>query len=268
MFLKLNGFDLHFETSGREDGPWVTMSHALANNLTLWDEVAEALGENFRILRYDQRGHGQSGAPPGPYTFDELVDDVIALWDEVGIRRSHWIGLSIGGMIGYGLAIHHPQRLLSLVACDSQADAPPDYAAYFQSRIDKAAAGGMEALVQPTLERWFTPPTIERGDPVLDRVAAMIRGTDAVGHAGCCEALKRLSYGDQLGKITVPTLVLGGEGDKGAPPSALAHVASRIPGARHAVIPAAGHISALENPGAFLSTVTAFLEDKRAPLGA
>jgi len=263
-FAAINGFRMNYEVSGNPDGPWLTMSHALANNLTLWDHVAEELGKEFRILRYDQRGHGETQAPVGPYGFPDLLGDVLALWDSLGILRSHWIGLSIGGMIGYGLGIHNSDRLLSLIACDSQAIAPPDYAAYFQKRIDKAAAGGMESLITPTLERWFTPETIEREDPVLQKVGAMIRTTTIEGHAGCCEALKTLNYADQLGRIRVPTLIVGGEGDKGAPPSALADVANLISGAHHEVIPAAGHISALENPEAFLDVVRSFLADEAA----
>ncbi len=259
MKTEINGFSMHYEVGGLDSGPWLTLSHALSTDMTLWDELASDLGRDFRILRYDQRGHGRSEAVPGPYSFPDLIGDVLALWDAVGVDRSHWLGLSIGGMIGYGLAIHHPERILSLVACDSQADAPPDYAAYFQSRIDKAAAGGMENLVQATLERWFTAETLRRRDPVIDRVAEMIRNTDEAGHRGCCEALKTLSYGSELHRIKTPALIVGGAQDKGAPPDALAKVAERIEGAAHAVIPRAGHISALENPTDFASEVRAFL---------
>lgn len=259
MKAQINGFSMHYEVSGLDTGPWLTLSHALSTDMTLWDELAADLGRDFHILRYDQRGHGKSEAVPGPYSFPDLIADVLALWDAVGVDRSHWLGLSIGGMIGYGLAIHHPERILSLVAGDSQADAPPDYAAYFQSRIDKAAAGGMENLVRPTLERWFTAETLSRNDPVLERVAEMIRNTDEEGHRGCCEALKTLSYGDDLHRIKAPVLIVGGAGDKGAPPDALAKVAARIEGASHVVIPSAGHISVLENPADFAREARAFL---------
>jgi len=259
MKTEINGFTMHYEVSGADSGPWLTLSHALSTDLALWDELAEKLGGDFRILRYDLRGHGMTESVPGPYSFADLIDDVLALWDVVGVDRSHWMGLSIGGMIGYGLAIHHPERLLSLIACDSQADAQSEYAAYFQSRVDKAAAGGMESLVQPTLERWFTAETVAKAEPILDRVADMIRGTDEEGHQGCCEALMTLSFGNDLGRIDTPTLIVGGLGDKGAPPDDLANVAVRIKGASHAVIPSAGHISALENPEGFFAAVNKFL---------
>lgn len=259
MFLTVNGIRVHYDVSGAQDGPWITLAHALATNMDVWTEVAAALGDRYRVLRYDLRGHGQTEAVPGPYAFPMLIRDITELWDALEIKQSHWAGLSIGGMIGYGLGIAHSERLLSIIACDSRSDAPPDYAAYFQSRIDKARAGGMAGVVEPTIERWFTAKTCAANPPVLDRVRAMIRTTDPVGHEGCCEALKTLSFGARLGEISTPTLVLGGDQDKGAPPESLAEVASNIPNAEHAVIPDAGHITALENPAAFLSTLESFL---------
>lgn len=255
MQIKSNGVTFNCVVEGKEGAPWITFSHALANNLTLWDESAELLKDRFHILRYDHRGHGASEPVPGPYTFPMLIDDVLGLWDALGIEQSHWVGLSIGGMIGYGLGIHHGQRLLSIVACDSRPDAPPDYAAYFQYRIDTAREKGMEGLVEATVERWFTPEFRAKNPPVLDQVREMIRKTNPIGHEGNCEALKTLAYGPHLHKIKVPTLILGGAKDKGAPPEALKEAAAKINGGSHLVIPDAGHITALENPTAFLAAL-------------
>lgn len=263
MRTNINGCQMNFEVRERKGAPWLTLSHALANDLTLWDDVVAALGDRYSILRYDQRGHGASEATPaGPYTFPMLVGDAISLLDHVGIDKTNWIGLSIGGMIGYGLAIDHGDRLNSLIACDSRSDAPPDYAAYFQSRIDKAREYGMEGVVESTIERWFTPASVAANPPALDKVRKMIRSTSPAGHEGCCEALKTLSFGSRCPEIRVPTLILGGAEDKGAPPEKLAEVAAKIPGARQVVIPAAGHITALENPDAFMAEVAKFLEEQ------
>lgn len=259
MKATVNGVALNYEVSGTEGKPWITFAHALCNNLTLWDDQVELLKDDYRILRYDLRGLGRSEAPPGPYSFPMIMADAIALLDHVGVARTHWCGLSIGGMMGYGLAQDHGDRLLSLVACDSRPDAPPDYQAYFQHRIDLAAAEGMAGLVEPTIERWFTPESVKAGIPVLEKVRGMIRSTDPTGHAGCCEALKTLAFGARLGDIRVPTLIVGGAKDKGAPPEALAEAARAIPGARHVVIPDAGHISNLENPAAFNAALKEFL---------
>lgn len=251
MEIKSNGVTFNCVVEGREGAPWITFSHALANNLTLWDDSVALLKDRFRILRYDHRGHGKSQPVPGPYTFPMLIDDVLGIWDALDIKQSHWVGLSIGGMIGYGLGIHHPGRVKTIVACDSRPDAPPDYAAYFQYRIDTAREKGMEGLVEPTVERWFTPEFRAKSPPALDKVRDMIRTTNPAGHEGNCEALKTLAYGPELHKIPVPTLILGGSKDKGAPPEALKEAAEKIPNGEHLVIPDAGHITALENPQAF-----------------
>jgi 3-oxoadipate enol-lactonase len=257
---RINDCDINYSVEGKKGAPWITFSHALCNNLTLWDDQVRLLQDRFQILRYDHRGHGQSQATPAPYTFPMLIADAIALWDHLGIEKSHWCGLSIGGMMGYGLAQQHGKRLLSLTACDSRPDAPPDYQAYFQYRIDTARAKGMEGLVEPTIERWFTPATREKNPPVLDKVRQMIRSTNPVGHEGCCEALKTLAFGSKLGQIKTPTLIIGGALDKGAPPDVLAAAARDIPGAQHAVVPEAGHISNMENPAAFNAEFLAFLD--------
>ena len=259
MKIDVGGFSLNCEIEGPEDAPCITLSHALANNLTLWDDQAALLRDRYRVLRYDQRGHGYSDAPPGPYSFDDLMGDVIALWDHLGIQRSHWMGLSIGGMMGYGLAQNFGDRLASLIACDSRPDAPPDYQVYFQYRIDTAREKGMEGLVEPTVERWFTAATVAANPPVLDRVRDMIRATNPVGHEGCCEALKTLAFGARLGEIKVPTMIIGGAADMGAPPDVLEQAARAIPGARHVTVEDAGHISNLENPPAFNRALEDFL---------
>jgi 3-oxoadipate enol-lactonase len=262
MKVEINGIQINCEVSGAKGKPWITFSHALCNNLTLWDEQAEMLENDFRILRYDHRGLGQSDAPLGPYSFPMLIEDAIALLDHFDIEKTHWCGLSIGGMMGYGLCQDFGGRILSLIACDSRPDAPPDYQAYFQHRIDVADAEGMEGLVESTISRWFTPESVDANIPVLDKVREMIRSTNEVGHAGCCEALKTLAFGSRLGEISVPTLIIGGEKDKGAPPEALAHAASQIPEAKHVVISGAGHISNLENPTEFNNALRNFLLER------
>ncbi len=259
MKVTVNGVRLNCEVEGKDGAPWITFAHALCNNLTLWDEQVALLSDRYRILRYDHRGQGQSQATPGPYTFPLLIDDAIALLDHFGIAKTHWCGLSIGGMMGYGLAQDHGHRLHSLIACDSRPDAPPDYQAYFQYRIDTARAKGMEGLVEPTIERWFTPEVRAQNPPVLDKVRSMIRSTDPVGHEGCCEALKTLAFGARLSDIKLPVLMIGGGQDKGAPPDVLQAAAKAIPGARHVVVPGAGHISNLENPSAFNAALQEFL---------
>ena len=261
MKVDIGNHALNCEVSGPEGAPWVTFSHALGNNLDLWNGQVSLLQDRFRILRYDQRGHGRSDAPPGPYSFADLMADAVALLDHFDIDRTHWVGLSIGGMLGYGLAQEHGNRLLSLTACDARPDAPPDYADYFQYRIDTVRAGGMEGIVEPTIERWFTPATRRQNPPSLDGIRAALRATSPAGHEGCCEALKRLAFGSGLARIGVPTLIIGGAEDKGAPPEILAEAARAIPDCRHVVVPRAGHISNIENPASFNEALEEFLSE-------
>lgn len=261
MKIEANGISINYEIEGPEGAPWVTFSNSLASNLHMWDEQAAILKENYRVLRYDQRGHGKTDAPAGGYTFPMLMDDVMALWDALGVEKSHWVGLSLGGMTAYGLGIHNGDRLLSFIAADSRPTAPPDYANYFQSRIDMTNDGGMESLVRPTIERWFVSDFVEGWPPVLDKVADMIRSTDPTGHIGCCEALKTLAFGDRIHEIKTPAMVIGGEKDKGAPPDVLGEAAAAIPGGKHVVVPNAGHISNLENPSAFNDAMVAFINE-------
>ena len=259
MQVTANGISINYALDGPDDAPCVTLSNSLACNLSMWDDQVAALKDRYRVLRYDQRGHGGTEATDGPYSFDMLIADAIALWDALGIEKSHWVGLSLGGMAGYGLAVAHPDRVLSMTFCDSRADAPPAYADYFSERIRITREEGMEGLVEPTVTRWFTDKSMADELPVLEKMREMIRRTNPTGHIGCCEAIRTLSYGAVLGEIKVPSLVVGGQEDMGAPPEVMAEVAAAIPGARHEVIPEAGHISNVENPGAFNAVLEKFL---------
>ena len=260
MNVDVNGLSYNVEIDGPDGAPWLTFSHSLATQLRSWDAQVDLVKDRFRCLRYDHRGHGGTPAPPGPYTFPMLEAEAVGLLDALGIEATHWAGLSIGGMIGYGLAINHPARILSLTAGDSRANAPPDYQAYFQHRIDVARDEGMEALARLTVERWFTPESVAADIPVLETVRDWVRTTDPVGHEGLCEALKTLSYGPDMHRIQCPTLIIGGAKDKGAPPDKLkAEAADVIANATHVVVPDAGHQSALENPPAFNDAFEKFL---------
>ena len=218
MQIGVNGVSVNYALEGPGDAPCVTFCHSLACDLTMWDEQAELLRGRYRVLRYDVRGHGGSEATKGAYTFDMLSDDVAALWDGLGIEQSHWVGLSLGGMIGFGLALRHPARMLSMTACDTRADAPPAYADLFAGRIRVTREQGLEAMVWPTITRWFTEKSLAEKLPAVEKISDMIRHTHPEGHIGCCEAIRNLSYGVRLSEVRVPTLILVGAEDAGAPP--------------------------------------------------
>ena len=201
MKTKANGITINYTVSGPEGAPWVTFSHSICCDLSMWDTQADRFKDRYRVLCYDLRGHGGTDVPKGPYDFEMLVDDVIGLWDALGIRRSHFVGLSLGAMMGYGLAAAHGDRLLSLVAADGRAVAPQAYAEYFDQRIAMMEDGGMEALVEHTVERWFRPDFLEREVAAVDKVREMIRRTAPAGHVGCCRAVQKLAYEHRLKEI-------------------------------------------------------------------
>lgn len=265
MKTQANGITVNYTVDGPEGAPWVTFSHSICCDLSMWDMQVDQLKRNYRVLRYDIRGHGGSDVPEGSYDFDMLVDDVIGLWDALNIERSHFVGLSLGAMMGYGLGAAHGHRLRSLVAADGRAVAPRAYAEYFDERIAIMEDGGMEALVEHTVERWFRPDFLKREGVAVDKIREMIRRTAPAGHVGCCRAVQKLAYEHRLKEIRVPTLVLGGDEDKGAPPEALAEIAAAIPGACHTVIEQSGHITNIENPGAFGQAVEEFLGSTGKP---
>ncbi|MGH6903678.1 MAG: alpha/beta fold hydrolase [Geminicoccaceae bacterium] len=257
--IDVGGLRLSALIEGKELGPWVTFAHSLATDATLFAAQAKALGARYRTLRFDMRGHGRSAAPPRPYALADLVGDVVGLWDTLEIERSHFVGLSIGGMTGFGLALDHPDRLVSLSACDCRADAPEFFRNMWDQREAIVDGQGLEGIVEPTIQTWFTEAARARDPALIDRVRAMIRGTSRDGYLGCGDALRRLDYKRRLGAIGTPTLMIVGDAD-GPHPQEMKALAAMIPGARLVEIGPAGHLSNLEQPEAFNAALIGFLD--------
>ena len=207
MNAESNGIGINYKVDGREGAPWVTFITGIANDTTMWDGQVPELEQDFRLLRYDSRGHGGTQATQGDYSFDMLIDDLVGLWDALGINQSHLVGLGLGGSTAIGAGIQHPERLLSLAACCCRADMTPEFAAIWPGFIKIVKAQGMEGMVEPTVERWFTDDFKASNREVLDSVRAQIRGTDPLGYYGCIAAFLTLSFGDRIGSIPVPIAV-------------------------------------------------------------
>jgi 3-oxoadipate enol-lactonase len=261
MKLKANGTSIHYTVEG--EGPWVVMSHSLACNGSMWDEQAAALAKRYQVLRYDLRGHGQSDAPSGDYTFDMLVEDARGLLRGLGIESCHWVGLSIGGMIGQHYALKYPPTFRTLVLADTTSRNPPEARPTWDARIKTAREKGMDAVVEPTLGRWLTEPFRNKHPETAERLAKMIRTTSVAGYAGCCAAIPTINLTDKLKVITSPTLVIVGENDPGAPPEVARAIHAAIPGSELVVIPSAAHIANLEQPEAFNRALISFLDKHR-----
>jgi 3-oxoadipate enol-lactonase len=254
-----NGISMHYTFDGPEGAPLVTMSNSLASNLSMWDPQIPALTSRYRVLRYDTRGHGGTDAPAGPYSLEELTEDLRALLQALGISRTHFVGLSMGGMIGQMMALKYPQMLQSVVLCDTMSRVPTEAKPLWDERIHMAETRGMEPLVESTIARWFTEPFRQQGAPVLDQVRTMIRTTPPRGYAGCCHAIAALNLTDRLKEITLPTQIIVGEDDPGTPVSASRTIHEQIKGSELVILKSAAHLSNLEQAAAFNQALTAFL---------
>jgi 3-oxoadipate enol-lactonase len=217
------------------------------------------LEAHFRVLRYDTRGHGLSDAPAGPYTLKQLVDDAIAMLDALKIDQVHWIGLSMGGMIGQGLTLSRPERLKTLVLADTAAIIPAEAQPVWQERIDAARNGGMQAVAESTLERWFTPNYLKNNLPETDRIRQLILATPLDGYIGCSEAIRRLNYLERLNTLDITTLIMVGAEDPGTPVAASEAMHAQIKNSELVVIPQAAHLSNIEQAAVFNDQLMAFL---------
>lgn len=259
MEALLNGVTIHYEIEGPATAPVVTFSHSLAANLELWDLQAAALGDSYRVLRFDTRGHGNSSAPPGPYTMEMLSADVIGLLDSLNIQRTHFVGISMGGMIGQVLATVYPERLQKLVLCDTTSRVPPETAPDWEERIRTAETQGMSALAQATLDRWLSEDFHRTHPGTTERIRSMIVNTPVPGYVGCCRAISRFDVSGSLKEVTVPTLIMVGEEDTGTPVSAAEAIKQQIKGAELVVLPKALHLTNIETVDLFNQVLLRFL---------
>ncbi len=184
MRIKANGITFNYEIEGPEGAPWIMFSNSLATNLSMWNPQAADFKGAFRVLRYDQRGHGATEAPAGRYTYPQLIADALGLLDALEIERTHFVGLSMGGATAMALAELHADRVDHVVVCDSPCMSTPATAQQWEERIATAQKGGMEALVDSTLARWFPPETIAAKPAHVERVRAMILTTPVNGFVG------------------------------------------------------------------------------------
>ena len=260
MELSVNGIGVHYVTEGAGDAPWVTMSHSIAADHTFWDAEAAALAAaGYRVLRYDTRGHGKSAVGSDPYSLDLLARDVIGLWDALGIARSHFIGLSLGGMTGLVLGLDHPGRVERLVIANarSQADAP--FTALWDQRIALATSDGMAPIAEASLARWFTGDFIKGFSAEVARVRAVIEATPTAGFAGAGRAIRAIDLHRRLGALACPTLFIAGAEDGACPAEGIRADHRAVAGSHYVELSPAAHISNLEQPQAFVDAVADFL---------
>ena len=254
---------LHYRVQGPRAGglPQQTfvLAHALGCDLTMWDALAEQLAEHACVLRYDQRGHGASDAPPGPYAMAQLADDAARLIEELALGPVTWVGLSMGGMVGQELALRHPQCVQALVLANTTSAYPAEARAGWAQRIAGIRQGGLESIVDGALQRWFHADFHAERPDVVAHWRARVLDCDAAGYVACCQAIADVDTTARLPRIAAPTLVMAGALDQGTPPAMAATIARAIPGARLVVLPGASHLSVLEQPVAFAEALDDWL---------
>jgi 3-oxoadipate enol-lactonase/4-carboxymuconolactone decarboxylase len=260
--------DLHHVVEGPAGAPVLVFAGSLGSTLAMWDDQAAALAGEYRVVRYDHRGHGGSPVPPGPYTIDELADDALALLDRLRIERATFVGLSVGGAVAMATALRSPERFERLVLCCTAARfGPPEP---WHERAATVRAGGVEAVAPAVLERWLTP---EAPAAMRDRLEAMLLSTPPDGYAACCEAIAAHDLRGALGGLTMPVLAIAAADDPATPPEWLREIADEVPGARLHLLDPGRHIVNVERADAFNRALTAFLREgpgmrtRRAVLG-
>jgi len=257
MKIKANGITINYQIDGSDSAPCLVFSNSLATSLAMWDEQAVALKDSYRVLRYDQRGHGATDVPAGRYTYDTLLADALGLLDALAIRKAHFAGLSMGGATALGLAEKHPDRFDRIIVCDSPCQSTPQSSQQWEERIAVAQKDGIEALVEPTIARWFPPETVAKNPPHLAKVRAMIRATPVNGFIGCAAALADHDYASAAGTVKHKVLFLTGDRDAAAAP--MRKLNEKLPGSKFVALEGAGHISNMDRPAEFTKAIRDFL---------
>ncbi|MGY2067456.1 3-oxoadipate enol-lactonase [Blastococcus sp. SYSU DS0619] len=235
-----------YTVDGPADAPVVVLSNSLGATRAMWDQQVPALAERFRVVTYDTRGHGESPVPPGPYSLDDLADDLAALLDEVGAERAHVAGLSLGGMTGMRLAARDPQRVHRLaLLCTSALLGPREN---WLDRATTARTEGTGVLAPTVVSRWVTPGYAADHPDVVAGLRAMVAGTDGEGYASCCEAIADMDLRADLPTIAAPTLVVSGVQDPATPPEHQQAIVEGIPGARLVSVDPGAHLANIEQP--------------------
>ncbi|NMO02852.1 3-oxoadipate enol-lactonase [Gordonia sp. TBRC 11910] len=243
----MSAVEVHAVLSGRPDAPTVVLSNSLGSDHRMWDPQLAALEEHFRVIRYDTRGHGASPVPDGPYSIDDVTDDLIALLDRFDVTTAHFVGLSLGGMTMMRAAARNPERVDRLAVLCTSAALPAARQAYVE-RAAQVRAEGTAAVAQGVVSRWFTADYLAAHPDRRSYFEQMVAETPAEGYAGCCELLAAMDITDDLPHISAPTLVIAGADDVATPPEMLATIADTVADGTLLVVPQACHLANNQQP--------------------
>ncbi|HTM78730.1 MAG TPA: 3-oxoadipate enol-lactonase [Devosia sp.] len=258
-FALIDGLVLHYNVQGRADAPVLALVNSLGTDARIWDVVIALLAPHYCIVSYDKRGHGLSDAPTGDHTIAQHTGDLVGLLDHLGIARVALAGVSVGGLIAQDFAVRYPQRLTALVLCDTAAQIGTD--AIWNARIAAVRGPGLASIVEPVMERWFTPSYRQQRPVDLAGWSNMFLRMPAEGYAGTCAALRDADLTEAVAGIAAPTLVLVGDQDLSTPPELVRATAERIPKARFQTIAGAGHLPMIEQPEVLVAALQQFFNE-------
>ena len=257
QILELNEVQLHYADQGDANGAAVLFANSLGTDIRLWDKVLPLLPAGLRLIRYDKRGHGLSSCPPAPYTMDALVSDAEALLDHLNVRDCVFVGLSIGGMIAQGLATNRPDLVRAMVLSNTATKIGTQ--AMWDERIADVRSGGIEALADPVMQRWFSREFRQTSELAAWRT--MLTRQPAEGYIGCSGAIADTDYHTSTALLTLPTLGIAGSEDGATPPDLVRETVALISGSRFHLIRGAGHLPCVEKPGEYAEVLCEFLKE-------
>ena len=258
-FLRIDDVLLHYRRDGTPGGKRLVFLNSLGTDHRIWDAVLPQLPPGCDILRYDKRGHGLSEATPAPYTIAGHASDILGLMDALGWQDATFIGISVGGMIAQEIAVTAPERVVSLVLCDTAAKIGT--AEMWNGRIQAIEADGLASIGAAVITRWFTAGFAAANPDAVAGWRLMLERTPVAGYAGTCAAIRDADLTDAVPRITAPTLCLVGDDDQSTPPDLVRDTAGRIPGARFEIIESAGHLPCIEQPQILAGLIEIFLKE-------
>lgn len=254
--VRANGILMRCRINGPATGRPLLLCNGLATDMSMWDRQVSEFAEHYRVIRYDLRGHGETSATVPPYSLSLLVEDLRSFLDALGLEQVHFVGMSLGGMVGQSFAARYPNRLLSLVLCDTTAKANREV---WESRIKQVRLEGLSPMVEPSLERWFTEPFRRANPSLIEEVRQMIKRTSVEGYLGGAGIVMEQNQVQQLQRISAPTLIVVGREDVSTPPADAEIMHKHIAGSTLHVIDGAAHLPNIEQPQVFNELLKKFL---------
>ena len=256
--ILVNGIEVNYRFDGPENARTVMMSNSLMSNYSMWDCTLPALTQKYRVLRYDTRGHGGTQITPAPYSIAQLADDAAALIKKLDVGPVHFVGLSMGGMIAQYMGANYPELIVSLSLCDTASEMPPR--SLWEERLQVAQTQGIPGLVDGTIKRWFNKEFIERAPQEIDKVRAMILGTNVQGYTGCASAVRDMAQTTMLLKIKAPTLVITVRQDPACTIDQALVLHKVIEHSKYVIIEDAAHLANIEQPEQFNKLLREFID--------